>query len=148
MLRARRAGSSRGALRPRHNALELLDRPGRRRGLPGHFERRRRSTAATGCLDTFRGPPNVRSRGDGSTTAQADGTTWKKNIQLIDALASLDLASCDGDRRAADEQLARSVLDPNVRAFALTNLVVRPRVETSASRVASNKKDDATGPTR
>jgi len=83
-----------------------------------------------------------------SSYSTADGTTWKKNIQLIDALASLDLASCDGDRRAADEQLARSVLDPNVRAFALTNLVVRPRVETSASRVASNKKDDATGPTR
>lgn len=52
----------------------------------------------------------------------ADGSNWRGNRQLIEALAALDLANL-ADRRAADTQLAQAVLDPNIRAFALSNLV-------------------------
>ena len=55
----------------------------------------------------------------------ADGSNWKSNRELIDALSKLDLEKCAGDRKRADTLLARKVLDPNIRAFALTNLVLR-----------------------
>jgi esterase len=55
----------------------------------------------------------------------ADGSNWKKNRELIDALANLDLDACSGDKKRADSLLARKVLDPSLRAFALTNLQLR-----------------------
>ena len=55
----------------------------------------------------------------------ADGSNWKKNRELIDALQNLDLDACAGDRKRADSLLAQRVLDPNLRAFALTNLQLR-----------------------
>jgi pimeloyl-ACP methyl ester carboxylesterase len=55
----------------------------------------------------------------------ADGSNWKGNRELVDALSKLDLGACAGDRKRADASLARKVLDPNIRAFALTNLVLR-----------------------
>mmetsp|Transcript_14192 Transcript_14192/g.44762 ORF Transcript_14192/g.44762 Transcript_14192/m.44762 type:complete len:306 (+) Transcript_14192:38-955(+) len=54
----------------------------------------------------------------------ADGSQWRTNRQLIEALAALDLTTLP-DRRAADAQLAQAVLDPNIRAFALSNLYSR-----------------------
>lgn len=53
----------------------------------------------------------------------ADGSNWRSNRQLVQALADLDIKNIK-DRRAADAQLAQSVLDPNIRAFALSNLYV------------------------
>ena len=55
----------------------------------------------------------------------ADGSNWKKNRELIDALQNLDLDACSGDKKQADNLLARKVLDPSLRAFALTNLQLR-----------------------
>lgn len=55
----------------------------------------------------------------------ADGSQWKAARALVGALAALDLAALP-DAAAADAALARSVLDPDLRAFALTNLVRAP----------------------
>ena len=55
----------------------------------------------------------------------ADGSNWKKNRELIDALANLNLDACAGDKKRADTLLASKVLDPSLRAFALTNLQLR-----------------------
>lgn len=54
--------------------------------------------------------------------SSADGSNWRGNRQLIEALAGLDLKTL-ADRRAADAKLAQAVLDPNIRSFALSNLV-------------------------
>ena len=51
----------------------------------------------------------------------ADGSNWKQSRELIAALAALDV-SAFADREAVDNRLARDVLDPNIRAFALSNL--------------------------
>ncbi|KAJ8600554.1 hypothetical protein CTAYLR_007915 [Chrysophaeum taylorii] len=52
----------------------------------------------------------------------ADGSQWRATRQVVEAMAGLDIAQLP-DRRAADAKLAHSVLDPNIRAFALSNLV-------------------------
>ena len=52
----------------------------------------------------------------------ADGSQWRTNRNLIQALADMDLSGLT-DRRDADAKLAHTVLDPNIRAFALSNLV-------------------------
>lgn len=57
-----------------------------------------------------------------SAYSTADGSQWKTNRAIIEAMAKLDLATLK-DRRDADSKLAQAVLDPNIRAFALSNLV-------------------------
>ena len=55
----------------------------------------------------------------------ADGSNWKKNRELIDALQNWTSTRVPGIKKRADSLLARKVLDPNLRAFALTNLQLR-----------------------
>lgn len=58
----------------------------------------------------------------------ADGSQWKTNRSLIEALHGLKLKELK-DRRDADAKLAQSVLDPNIRAFALSNLQQDPNTK-------------------
>uniref|UniRef100_A0A7S3JV39 AB hydrolase-1 domain-containing protein n=1 Tax=Aureoumbra lagunensis TaxID=44058 RepID=A0A7S3JV39_9STRA len=51
----------------------------------------------------------------------ADGSQWRSNRHIIEAMYNLNLDILK-DRRDADTKLANDILDPNIRAFALSNL--------------------------